>query len=73
MVCAMDANNDGMISRSELAALLRNIGAEQELTDKDLQSIIDELGEGDDEKQIHVDCVQDLILNAGSLKNQKNE
>lgn len=75
-VNAMDANGDGKISRAELAALLVNIGAAHELTDDDLQAIIDELGEHDGDgdsdadgtahnKQIHIDCVQDLILNAG--------
>ena len=67
----MDTNSDGMISRSELAALLRNIGAEQQLTDEDLDAIVDDLGEGDQEKQIHIECVEDLILGGGKLKEDK--
>jgi Ca2+-binding EF-hand superfamily protein len=81
MVCAMDANGDGRISRSELAALLHTIGAaqqqQQQLTDEDLQAIIDELGEQqgehEHEKQIPIHCVEDLILNAGKVKHQNEE
>ena len=64
----MDANSDGMISRSELAALLHNIGAEHQLTDNDLDDIMNELGEqGSDSKkrEIHIEHVEDLILGRG--------
>ena len=71
-VHAVDANSDGKIGRSELAAVLHHIGADvHQLEDNDLQAIMDELGEdtgngeGELSKQIHLECVEDLILNAG--------
>lgn len=90
MVCAVDADGDGKISRQELAALLHTIGAsstnaadddkqqqDPQMTDEDLQAIIDEFGErgncDDSEhahrKSMHIECVEDLILNAGFKAN----
>jgi hypothetical protein len=65
MVLATDINHDGMISQSELQTLLVNIGAQDQVTDRELQDVMEELGQytaDSDEKLIHVDHVQDLIL-----------
>ena len=61
MVCAMDINDDKMISRNELAYLLQSIGV-NDITSEDISTIMEQFGEGKPEKQIHVQDVEDLIL-----------
>jgi Ca2+-binding EF-hand superfamily protein len=66
MIQATDADHDGRISRSELSKLLDNIGAKDQLNAQEVQEIMDELGqmeEGEVEKQIHIDTLEDMILN----------
>ena len=63
----MDSNDDGMVSRSELATLLKSIGVE-EVNGNDLKAIMEELGEGEPEKQLDTQCVEDLILRGGAAE-----
>ena len=65
----MDSNDDGMVSRSELATLLKSIGVE-DITDGDLKAIMDVYGEGEPEKQLHRHYVEDMILGAAEFKSQ---
>ena len=65
MIHATDANHDGKISQAELCKLLDNIGAKDQLSQQEVQSIMDELGQMDEdlhEKLIHIDNVEDMIL-----------
>lgn len=77
VIQATDANQDGKISRDELARLLKNIGTEITLTDSELQDIFDEFGHSDNdqgEKLLDVMELEHLILNeAKDLKRQKKE
>lgn len=70
----MDTNSDGLISKNELATLLRNIGVE-DVTANDVKAIMEELGEGDqEEKQLHIQCVEDMILGGAEFQSsQKTE
>lgn len=54
IISAVDTNNDNVISREEYQTLLKNIGAEEQMSDEDLDAIFDELGVGDD-KEIPVE------------------
>ena len=54
IISAVDTNNDNVISREEYLTLLKNIGAEEQMSDEDLDAIFDELGVGDD-KEIPVE------------------
>ncbi len=47
-----------MITKDEYQALLKNIGAEERMTEEDRDAIFDELGVGEDEKVIPVELVK---------------
>lgn len=57
IISAVDTNNDNVISREEYQTLLKNIGAEEQMSDEDLDAIFDELGVGDD-KEIPVESLK---------------
>lgn len=61
MVCAMDINDDKLISKNELGHLLQSIGV-KDVTNEDITAIMEQFGEGEAEKQIHVEDVEKLIL-----------
>ena len=58
MISAIDANNDNVITREEYQALLKNIGAEEQMSEEELDSIFEELGVGEDEKVIPVELIE---------------
>lgn len=58
IISAVDANNDDLISMEEYETLLKNIGAEEQMTKEDMDAIFDELGVGEDEKVIPVDLIK---------------
>ena len=58
IISAVDANNDDVISKEEYQALLKNIGAEEQMNEEDMDAIFDELGVGEDEKVIPVELIK---------------
>lgn len=71
MVYAIDVNNDGMISESELLDMMEQFGIQDGMTTNEIQVLFDELGEvvqaqrNNDEtiaKQIPTHTVEELIL-----------
>ena len=56
----MDTNGDGLICQKELTAMLRNIGAEEQLSPNDVSAVLSEIG--DDKGEVYVDIVEDTIL-----------
>ena len=68
MVCAMDINDDKFISKNELAHLLQSIGV-KDITSEDISAIMEQFGEGEPEKQIHVEDVEKLILRGAQHHN----
>jgi poly(3-hydroxyalkanoate) synthetase len=59
MVHAVDLNNDGMISEDELLHMMEHMSVERALTQSELHTLFEELG---DNKQIATDAVEDLVL-----------
>lgn len=57
IISAVDTNKDEMISKEEYETMLKNIGAEEQMTKKDMDDLFDELGVGD-EKLIPVDTIK---------------
>ena len=58
-----DTNGDGKISSQELKAFLQNIGAENCLSDEDLDGLMREYGEFDgSEYYMYVEDVESLIM-----------
>lgn len=58
IISAVDTNNDNLISMEEYETLLKNIGADEEMTKEDMDAIFDELGVGEDEKVIPVELIK---------------
>ncbi|KAL7440308.1 hypothetical protein ACHAXM_007071 [Skeletonema potamos] len=57
IISAVDLNKDNVISKEEYQTLLKNIGAEKQMSKEDMDAIFDELGVGDD-KVIPVDFIK---------------
>ncbi|KAL7429105.1 hypothetical protein ACHAXH_002735 [Discostella pseudostelligera] len=51
IIKAVDCNHDGVITMEELQTLLINVGAREKMTDKDLDEIIETLGDDELEGQ----------------------
>lgn len=63
MIHAIDSNNDGMISESELLHMMEEMGAEPSLTPSEIKVLFEELGEDVvNEKQIPTHCMEQLLL-----------
>ena len=58
IISAVDANNDGEISMEEYDTLLKNIGAEEQMTQEERDALFEELGVGEDEKVIPVELIK---------------
>lgn len=58
---AADKNKDGMISVTEVEGLLKNIGADNQLTSDEIASVLKQFNDDDDE-EIPVAKVQDLFI-----------
>jgi hypothetical protein len=58
IISAVDLNKDDVISKEEYQTLLKNIGAEEQMTKEDMDAIFDELGVGDDKEVIPVEMIK---------------